>query len=98
MLAGMALYIHLLVCAGLSLFIISGLYVYMVVCVVYAYNLTHCQEFNLNSSCGSGRSSSNPLPANKFELLQCIGVNQRQLCNVYGQSAQYVLQNMIAAW
>ena len=40
MLAGMALYIHLLVCAGLSLFIISGLYVYMVVCIVYAYNLT----------------------------------------------------------
>ena len=51
MLAGMALYIHLLVCAGLSLFIISGLYVYVVVCVVYAYNLTPCQrgshEFSL---------------------------------------------------
>ena len=40
MLVGTALYIHLLVYAGLSLFIISGLYVYMVVCVVYAYNLT----------------------------------------------------------
>ena len=40
MLAGTALYIHLLVYEGLSLFIISGLYVYMVVCVVYAYNLT----------------------------------------------------------
>ena len=40
MLAGMALYIRLLVYAGLSLFIISGRYVYMVVCVVYAYNLT----------------------------------------------------------
>ena len=40
MLAGTALYIRLLVCAGLSLFIISGLYVYVVVCVVYAYNLT----------------------------------------------------------
>ena len=40
MLAGTALYIRLLVYAGLSLFIISGLYVYMVVCVVYAYNLT----------------------------------------------------------
>ena len=40
MLAGMALYIRLLVYAGLSLFIIGGLYVYMVVCVVYAYNLT----------------------------------------------------------
>ena len=40
MLVGTALYIRLLVYAGLSLFIISGLYVYMVVCVVYAYNLT----------------------------------------------------------
>ena len=40
MLAGTALYIRLLVYAGLSLFIISGLYVYMVVCVVYTYNLT----------------------------------------------------------
>ena len=40
MLAGTVLYIHLLVCAGLSLFIKSGLYVYMVVCVVYAYNFT----------------------------------------------------------
>ena len=41
MLAGTPLYIRLLVYAGLSLFIISGLYVYMVVCVVYAYNLTN---------------------------------------------------------
>ena len=40
MLVGTALYICLLVYAGLSLFIISGLYMYMVVCVVYAYNLT----------------------------------------------------------
>ena len=39
MLVGTALYICLLVYAGLSLFIISGLYVSMVVCVVYAYNL-----------------------------------------------------------
>ena len=40
MLVGTALCIRLLVYAGLSLFIISGLYVYMVVCVVYTYNLT----------------------------------------------------------
>ena len=40
MLVGTASYIHLLVCVGLSLFIISGLYMYVVVCVVYAYNLT----------------------------------------------------------
>ena len=40
MLVGTVLYIHLLVYVGLSLFIISGLYVYMVVCIVYAYNLT----------------------------------------------------------
>ena len=40
MFAGTALFVHLLVYAGLSLFIINGPYVYMVVCVVYAYNLT----------------------------------------------------------
>ena len=40
MFAGMALSVRLLVYAGLSLFIICGPYVYMVVCVVYAYNLT----------------------------------------------------------
>ena len=40
MLAGTVLYIRLLVYVGLSLFIKSGLYVYMVVCIVYAYNLT----------------------------------------------------------
>ena len=40
MLAGTALYISLLVYVGLSLFIIYGLNVFMVVCVVYAYNLT----------------------------------------------------------
>ena len=40
MFAGTTLSIHLLVYAGLSLFIISGPYLYMVVCVLYAYNLT----------------------------------------------------------
>ena len=40
MFAGTALSVHLLVYAGLSLFIISGPYLYMVVCVLYAYNLT----------------------------------------------------------
>ena len=36
----MALSVRLLVYAGLSLFIIGGPYVFMVVCVFYAYNLT----------------------------------------------------------
>ena len=36
----MAMSVRLLVYAGLSLFIIGGSYVYMVVCVLYAYNLT----------------------------------------------------------
>ena len=36
----MAMSVHLLVYAGLSLFIIGGSYVYMVVCILYAYNLT----------------------------------------------------------
>ena len=35
----MALYILLMAYVGLSLFIISGLYVCMVICIVYAYNL-----------------------------------------------------------
>ena len=40
MLAGTALYVRLMVYVGLTLFIISGLYVYVVVCVIYVYNLT----------------------------------------------------------
>ena len=40
MFAGTALSVRLLVYAGLSLFIISGPYLYVVVCVPYAYNLT----------------------------------------------------------
>ena len=36
-----------LVYVGLSLFIIGGRYVYMVVCVVYAYNLTEYQDQEL---------------------------------------------------
>ena len=40
MFAGMALSVCLFVYAGLSLFIISGPYLYMVVCVLYTYNLT----------------------------------------------------------
>ena len=39
MFMGTALSVRLLVYAGLSLFIISGPYLYMVVCVPYAYNL-----------------------------------------------------------
>ena len=40
MFAGTALSVRLLVYAGLSLFIISGPYLYVVVCVLYVYNLT----------------------------------------------------------
>ena len=50
MLVGTALYICLLVYVGLSLFILSGLYVYMVVCIVYAYNLT----FGYTCYCSDG--------------------------------------------
>ena len=38
--AGTALSVCLLVYAGLSIFIIGGPYVFMVVCVLHAYNLT----------------------------------------------------------
>ena len=40
MFADTALSVHLFVYAGLSLFIIYGPYLYVVVCVFYAYNLT----------------------------------------------------------
>ena len=40
MFAGTALSVRLFVYAGLSLFIISWPYLYMVVCILYAYNLT----------------------------------------------------------
>ena len=40
MFADTALAVRLLVYVGLSLFIVNGPYVYVVVCVVYAYNLT----------------------------------------------------------
>ena len=40
MFVGTALSVRLFVCAGLSLFIIYGPYLYVVVCVSYAYNLT----------------------------------------------------------
>ena len=40
MFVGTALSVRLLFYAGLSLFIINGPYVYLVVCVVYTYNLT----------------------------------------------------------
>ena len=61
MLVGMALCIHLLVYAGLSLFIISGLSIYMVVCVVYAYNLTWGDLKN-------GKNGGEP---NRFCLVFC---------------------------
>ena len=40
MFAGTALSVRVFVYAGLSLFIINGPYLYAVVCVLYAYNLT----------------------------------------------------------
>ena len=41
---GTAVSVRLLVYAGLSLFIIGGPYIYMVVCVLYVYNLTIVQS------------------------------------------------------
>ena len=40
MFAGMALSVRVFIYVGLSLFIINGPYLYAVVCVLYAYNLT----------------------------------------------------------
>ena len=47
MFAGMALSVRLYVCAGLSLFIIYGPYLYVVVCVFYAYNLTQEHHYSI---------------------------------------------------
>ena len=44
MFAGTVLSVRLFVCAGLSLFIICGPYLSVVVCVLYAYNLTKEEE------------------------------------------------------
>ena len=55
MFVGTALSVRLLVYAGLSLFNISGPYVYMVVCVLYAYYLTlHWPEMiqAIGAECG----------------------------------------------
>ena len=56
MFVGTALSVRLLNYAGLSLFIINGPYVYMVVCIVYLYNLTEVQsdnkEHNVDTSDG----------------------------------------------
>ena len=40
MFAGTALSVHVFVYAGLSLFVINEPYLYAVVCLLYAYNLT----------------------------------------------------------
>ena len=45
MFAGTVLSVHVFVYAGLSLFIINGPYLYVVVCVLYAYNLTIFSKF-----------------------------------------------------
>ena len=42
MFAGTVLFVPLFIYVGLSLFNICGPYVYMVVCVLYAYNLALC--------------------------------------------------------
>ena len=49
MFAGTALSVRVFVYAGLSLFIISGPYLYVVVCVLYTYNLTIFYRVNFYS-------------------------------------------------
>ena len=55
MFAGTALSVRLLVYAGLSLFIISGPYLYMVVCVLYTYNLTIQGSVSISVSVGGNK-------------------------------------------
>ena len=72
MFAGTALSVRLLVYAGLFLFIIYGPYVYMVVCVVYAYNLIF------------GGSHDQFLPFEKGSLLINFQINIFQCKSVDG--------------
>ena len=61
MFAGMALSVRLFVYAGLSLFIISGPYLYMVVCVLYAYNLTLGHEHTEGQAANFSIAAANVL-------------------------------------
>ena len=73
MFAGTALFVRLLIYAGLSLFIISGPYLYMVVCVLYAYNLTLTPPIDpsihppMGGDVGGG-VSTNHKSSNRIEL------------------------------
>ena len=66
MFMGMALSVRLLVCAGLSLFVISGPYLYMVLCVLYVYNLTW----------GGLKNGKNGGEPNRFCLLFVVMVKE----------------------
>ena len=57
MFAGTALSVRLFVYAGLSLFIIYGPYLYVVVCVLYAYNLTLVEKDLLADDDDGGEAS-----------------------------------------
>ena len=48
MFAGTALSVRVFIYAGLSLFIINRPYLYAVVCVLYAYNLTCSGKHSVN--------------------------------------------------
>ena len=84
MIAGTALYIRLLVYAGLSLFLISGLYVYMVVCVVYMYNLTEfCSQ---GGACSGGEPAmggygSEGVPTTGGCLVPGVACSRRGTCS-----------------
>ena len=67
MFVAMALSVRLFVYAGLSLFIISGPYLYMVVCILYAYNLTqqgviqHPVQIDMQAAGARPRRSTSPM-------------------------------------
>ena len=59
--------VRLLVYAGLSLFIISGPYLYMVVCVIYTYNLAKSQPKSMRQSQKTKQQTDKPKTALTME-------------------------------
>ena len=62
--ADTALSVRLIVYAGLSLFILNGPYIYMFVCVVYAYNLTNARKYKTISSRSNRQNGTHQVHAN----------------------------------
>ena len=81
-------YLSILVYAGLSLFIISGPYLFMVVCVLYAYNLT------LEQNKIQKKVTSNNLDPRTVVLICRVYLLQEKL----GFFSLYILTCVVYLW